>query len=172
MCKPAQPPEKDAIARQGRTVDFRNTVIVMTSNLGSDLIQEMTIADKPQADIRNEVMSVVGHHFRPEFINRIDETVIFDPLSQQQVRGIANIQLALLQQRLQDKDLAIELDEAVLDKLSEAGFDPVYGARPLRRTLQQLLENPLSQKLLAGDFMPGDTIKTSLDDLGHLVFTK
>ena len=155
---------------QGRTVDFRNTVIVMTSNLGSDIIQEMTLADKPQADIRNHVMSVVGQHFRPEFINRIDETVIFDPLSQEQVRGIANIQLDLLRQRLQDKDLTIEIDDVVLDKLSEAGFDPVYGARPLKRTLQQLLENPLSHKLLAGDYAPGDMIKVTLDDLGHLVF--
>jgi ATP-dependent Clp protease ATP-binding subunit ClpB len=157
---------------QGRTVDFRNTVIVMTSNLGSDLIQEMTATSKPQVEIHNEVMSVVGRHFRPEFINRIDETVVFDPLSKEQIRGIANIQLEQLRKRLAEKDLDIALDDAVMDKLSEAGFDPVYGARPLKRTIQQLLENPLSQRLLAGDFIAGDTIKVSLDDLEHLVFAK
>ena len=155
---------------QGRTVDFRNTVIVMTSNMGSDLIQEMTLASKPQADIHSQVMTVVGQHFRPEFINRIDETVIFDPLSQDQIRGIANIQLNILRSRLAEHDLELILDQQVMDKLSEAGFDPVYGARPLKRTIQQLLENPLSQKLLAGHFVPGDSISVSLDDLGHLLF--
>lgn len=157
---------------QGRTVDFRNTVIVMTSNLGSDHIQEMNAAEKPQSDIYDEVLSVVARHFRPEFINRIDEVVVFEPLSQEQIRGIAHIQLNLLRQRLAERDLSIELDDKVMDKLSEAGFDPVYGARPLKRAIQQLLENPLSQKLLAGDFVPGDTIRVSIDDLEHLYFSK
>ncbi len=155
---------------QGRTVDFRNTVIVMTSNLGSDVIQEMNGADKSQSDVHAGVMAVVSHHFRPEFINRIDEMVVFEPLSKEQIRGIASIQLNLLRERLAERDLNIELDDDVLDKLSEAGFDPVFGARPLKRTLQQLLENPLSQRLLAGDYMPGNTIHVSLDDLGHLYF--
>ncbi|MGH1485080.1 MAG: ATP-dependent chaperone ClpB [Cellvibrionaceae bacterium] len=157
---------------QGRTVDFRNTVIVMTSNMGSDLIQDMTLAGKSQADIHSQVMTAVGQHFRPEFINRIDETVIFDPLSQKQIRGIAAIQLDILRSRLAERDLGLELDQQVMDTLSEAGFDPVYGARPLKRTIQQLVENPLSQKLLAGDFIAGDKIKIALDDLGHLVFSK
>ncbi|MBX2808025.1 MAG: ATP-dependent chaperone ClpB [Cellvibrionaceae bacterium] len=157
---------------QGRTVDFRNTVIVMTSNLGSDVIQEMAIANKPQVDVQRAVMQVVARHFRPEFINRIDETVIFDPLSREQVRGIAEIQLALLGKRLQEKSLQLVLEDQVIDKITEAGFDPVYGARPLKRTLQQLVENPLSQKLLAGDFVSGDTIHVALDDLGHLWFSK
>ncbi|MFT6387570.1 MAG: ATP-dependent Clp protease ATP-binding subunit ClpB [Cellvibrionaceae bacterium] len=157
---------------QGRTVDFRNTVIVMTSNLGSDHIQEMTAANKPQKEVYDEVLSVVGRHFRPEFINRIDEVVVFEPLSQQQIRGIADIQLNLLRQRLAERDLSISLDDNVMDKLSEAGFDPIYGARPLKRAIQQSLENPLSQKLLAGDFVAGDMIKVSLDDFGHLFFSK
>jgi ATP-dependent Clp protease ATP-binding subunit ClpB len=132
----------------------------------------MTAASKPQSEIHNEVMSVVGRHFRPEFINRIDETVVFDPLSREQIRGIASIQLDQLRKRLAEKDLDMVLKDEVMDKLSEAGFDPIFGARPLKRTIQQLLENPLSQRLLSGDFVAGDTIKVSLDDLGHLVFQK
>jgi ATP-dependent Clp protease ATP-binding subunit ClpB len=157
---------------QGRTVDFRNTVIVMTSNLGSDVIQEMAMANKSQDDIRNEVMAVVGRHFRPEFINRIDEIVVFDPLNKDQIHSIAAIQIDHLRKRLAEKDLSMRLDESVMDKLSEAGFDPIYGARPLKRTIQQLVENPLSQKLLAGDFIPGDEIVVTVDDLGHLCFEK
>ncbi len=157
---------------QGRTVDFRNTVIVMTSNLGSDLIQEMTVANKSFAEMQREVLGVVGRHFRPEFINRIDESVIFDPLDQKQVRDIAYIQLELLKQRLTERDLRIELTDRAVNKLSEAGFDPVYGARPLKRVIQQLLENPLSQKILAQEFVAGDTIKVNSDDLGHLIFNK
>ena len=155
---------------QGRTVDFRNTVIVMTSNLGSDVIQEMTAIEKSQHDIHDEVMSIIGKHFRPEFINRIDEIVMFDPLSREQIRDIADIQLTLLSKRLSEQGLTLVLDDRVMDKLSEAGFDPAYGARPLKRTIQQLLENPLSQKLLAGDFIPSDKISVHLDDLGHLFF--
>ena len=146
---------------QGRTVDFRNTVIVMTSNLGSDLIQEMASSDDYEA-MKAAVMNVVGQHFRPEFINRVDETVVFHPLRRDQIRGIANIQLASLRDRLSERDLSIELSDAVLDHLAEAGFDPVYGARPLKRAIQQLVENPLAQAILAGEFGPGDTINAEL----------
>lgn len=148
---------------QGRTVDFRNTVIVMTSNLGSDLIQEMASSDDYEA-MKTAVMNVVGQHFRPEFINRVDETVVFHPLRRDQIRGIANIQLASLRDRLSERDLSIELSDAVLDHLAEAGFDPVYGARPLKRAIQQLVENPLAQAILAGEFGPGDTINAELDE--------
>ncbi len=155
---------------QGRTVDFRNTVIVMTSNLGSDVIQELTKSadfnseSARQESVKNAVMEIVGGHFRPEFINRIDEVVVFDPLAQSQIRGIANIQLEILQKRLAEQDLNLELSEAVMDKLVEAGFDPVYGARPLKRAIQQFIENPLAQQVLAGKFAPGETIQGSLVD--------
>jgi ATP-dependent Clp protease ATP-binding subunit ClpB len=150
---------------QGRTVDFRNTVIVMTSNLGSDLIQELAGEDNYEK-MKEAVLEVVGGHFRPEFINRIDETVVFHPLEQSQIRGIATIQLDLLRRRLTERELSISIDEAVLDKLAEIGFDPVYGARPLKRAIQQYLENPLAQEILQGKFMPGDTIKTGLAEDG------
>ncbi len=146
---------------QGRTVDFRNTVVVMTSNLGSDLIQEMAGEENYEA-MKAAVMGVVGTHFRPEFINRIDETVVFHPLGQEQIRGIAHIQLAGLHARLQERDLTLVIDDDLLDKLVEVGFDPVYGARPLKRAIQQQLENPLAQDLLAGKFPPGSTIHASL----------
>jgi ATP-dependent Clp protease ATP-binding subunit ClpB len=153
---------------QGRTVDFRNTVIVMTSNLGSDLIQEMAGDDNYEA-MKAAVMTVVGQHFRPEFINRVDETVVFHPLRRDQIRGIADIQLAGLRARLKERELGLDLSDAVLDHLAEAGFDPVYGARPLKRAIQQLVENPLAQKILAGEFAPGDTVRVTDDDSG-LVF--
>lgn len=147
---------------QGRTVDFRNTVIVMTSNLGSDLIQEMAGEDNYEA-MKAAVMTVVGTHFRPEFINRVDESVVFHPLAKEQIRGIAHIQLEGLLQRLKERELELEVDDALLDQLVEVGFDPVYGARPLKRAIQQQLENPLAQDILAGKFAPGDTIKASLE---------
>ncbi len=150
---------------QGRTVDFRNTVVIMTSNLGSDVIQEMsrsTATSDPEL-IKSAVLEVVGNHFRPEFINRIDEVVVFDPLSMNQIRGIADIQLQRLRKRLADRDLGIEIAEPVMEKLCAAGFDPVYGARPLKRAIQQLLENPLAQHVLAGKFYAGDTIRVGLD---------
>ncbi len=146
---------------QGRTVDFRNTVVVMTSNLGSDLIQEMAGEENYDA-MKAAVMNVVGSHFRPEFINRIDETVVFHPLARDQIRGIAAIQLRSLQQRLAERDLALELSPAFLDHLVAAGYDPVYGARPLKRAIQQQLENPLAQRILSGDFEPGQTIVVDL----------
>jgi len=146
---------------QGRTVDFKNTVIVMTSNLGSDLIQDMA-GDENYEEIKHAVLGVVGQHFRPEFINRIDETVVFHPLRQDQIRGIASIQLAGLRGRLAERELSLDLGEDVLDHLSQAGFDPIYGARPLKRAIQQLIENPLAQSILSGEFAPGATIKGSL----------
>jgi ATP-dependent Clp protease ATP-binding subunit ClpB len=147
---------------QGRTVDFRNTVVVMTSNLGSDLIQEMAGEENYNA-MKAAVMNVVGSHFRPEFINRIDETVVFHPLAQEQIRGIAEIQLGGLRQRLAERELGLELSPAFMDHLVAAGFDPVYGARPLKRAIQQQLENPLAQRILSGEFEPGQTVVVDLD---------
>lgn len=146
---------------QGRTVDFRNTVIVMTSNLGSPLIQEMT-GKVDYSDVKKAVMGVVTQHFRPEFINRVDEIVVFAPLDKKEIRRITDIQLHTLKERLKSQNLDLDISKAGLDKLSEAGYDPVYGARPLKRAIRQLLENPLSQDILAGKFMPGDTIKVDV----------
>jgi ATP-dependent Clp protease ATP-binding subunit ClpB len=146
---------------QGRTVDFKNTVIVMTSNLGSDVIQQY--ANKKQyTQMKNAVMEVVSSHFRPEFINRIDEVVVFHALDENQISGIAQIQLDRLRKRLEEKDLKLELDDKALKKLVDVGYDPVYGARPLKRAIQRLLENPLAQDILGGKFMPGSTIEVSV----------
>jgi ATP-dependent Clp protease ATP-binding subunit ClpB len=150
---------------QGRTVNFKNTVIVMTSNLGSQVIQEMS-GEQNYEKMKDKVMEIVGGHFRPEFINRVDETVVFHPLGQGQIRAIAGIQIAHLVQRLAERDIALEVSDAALDKLGKAGFDPVYGARPLKRAVQQQLENPLAQKLLAGEFGPGDTVVVDARDIG------
>ena len=147
---------------QGRTVDFRNTVIVMTSNLGSQQIQERAGDDDYDA-MKAAVMEVVGQHFRPEFINRVDESVVFHPLGREQIRSITAVQIEMLRKRLQEKDMDLSLSEAALDKLGEAGFDPVYGARPLRRVIQQQLENSLAQQLLQGDFLPGDVIEVDVE---------
>ncbi|MEE9357094.1 MAG: AAA family ATPase, partial [Sedimenticolaceae bacterium] len=154
---------------QGRTVNFRNTVIIMTSNLGSDLIQ--TLAGEERYDeMKQAVMEVVGNHFRPEFINRVDEMVVFHPLGREQIRAISEIQIRYLKQRLGGQDIGLELTDAALDLLGEAGFDPVYGARPLKRAIRQQLENPLAQEILAGKFGTGDVI--SVDVLGSgLVFS-
>jgi len=142
---------------QGRTVDFRNTVIVMTSNLGSDVIQ--TLAGEERYDeMKAAVMNVVGQHFRPEFINRVDEAVVFHPLGREQIRAITEIQIQYLHQRLAERDMGLEVSTGALDRLGEAGFDPVYGARPLKRAIQQQLENPLAQEILAGVFAAGDVI--------------
>ncbi|MCW8127506.1 ATP-dependent chaperone ClpB [Microbulbifer halophilus] len=156
---------------QGRTVDFRNTVVVMTSNLGSDLIQKYAgTRDSDELDteihyrqMKSAVMEVVGDHFRPEFINRIDEVVVFHPLAKSEVRSIAEIQLGLLGKRLADRDLKLDVSEEVLSKLADVGFDPVYGARPLKRAIQMWLENPLAQEVLAGKFAPGDTVHVELE---------
>lgn len=143
---------------QGRTVDFRNTVVIMTSNLGSQQIQEMSSSNDYDG-MKKVVMDIVSQHFRPEFINRVDETVVFHPLGKEQIREIATIQLHHLEQRLQDQDYTLKISDSAIDVLGEAGFDPVYGARPLKRAIQQYLENPLAQMLLRGDYMPGDTIE-------------
>ncbi len=143
---------------QGRTVDFRNTVVVMTSNLGSQMIQELA-GDENYEAMKNAVMEIVGQHFRPEFINRVDDVVVFHPLSREHIRRIVDIQLGYLHQRLADRDMRITLSDAARDKLADAGFDPVYGARPLKRAIQQRVENPLAQQILEGRFKPGDTIE-------------
>jgi len=143
---------------QGRTVDFRNTVVVMTSNLGSQQIQEMA-GEENYGAMKHAVMEIVAGHFRPEFINRVDEIVVFHPLDKAQIRAIAGIQFEFLRKRLRDRNIDLRLTEAALDKIGEAGFDPVYGARPLKRAIQQEIENSLAQQILAGKFMPGDVIE-------------
>jgi ATP-dependent Clp protease ATP-binding subunit ClpB len=148
---------------QGRTVDFRNTVIVMTSNMGSDVIQSMTGEDQYEA-MRAKVLDVVGTHFRPELLNRIDELVVFHPLSKEHVADIANIQLQRLRARLIERDLDMHLSDEAIRLLVEDGFDPVYGARPLKRAIQRNLENPLAQELLAGEYMPGQVIQVDVAD--------
>ena len=150
----------------GRTVDFRNTVVVMTSNLGSMQIQELMGDREAQ---RAAVMDAVGTHFRPEFINRIDELVIFEPLGTEQIAGIADIQLGRLRQRLTERDLRFELTPEALEKLVAEGYDPIYGARPLKRAIQRWIENPLAQQILSGEFAPGTTIQATLDE-GEIVF--
>lgn len=147
---------------QGRTVDFRNTVIVMTSNLGSQLIQEFSGEDYDT--MKQAVMEVVGQHFRPEFINRIDESVVFHALDAAQIEKIAGIQIAQIRRRLSEKDYQFNIDDAALDYIAKIGYDPVYGARPLKRALQQSLENPLAEAILAGRFVPGDTITVTKKD--------
>ncbi len=177
---------------QGRTVDFRNTVVVMTSNLGSDRIQDLandksfdtvsfdglkmdddsTRNENRYQAMKESVMEVVSGHFRPEFINRIDEVVVFHPLGKEQIRGIADIQLSLLHKRLHERDMRIVFSDAVLDELIDVGFDPAFGARPLKRAIQQVIENPLAQKILSGYFAPGDTIYVDLDAQDAIVFDK
>jgi len=155
---------------QGRTVDFRNTVIVMTSNLGSDLIQQKA-GEARYAEMKEAVMEVVRTAFRPEFINRLDEIVVFHPLMQEQIRAIARIQIEYLRKRLADHEMGLEVSDAALDQLGAVGFDPVYGARPLKRAIRQQLENPLAQEILAGRFGSADTIRVDLAGDG-LTFSK
>ncbi len=147
---------------QGRTVDFRNTIVVMTSNLGSDLIQNFSDDDDYQ-QMRNAVMEAVGMHFRPEVINRIDEVVVFHSLRKEQVAGIADIQLARLRKRLAERDLTLTLTRTAMDKLVDVGFEPIYGARPLKRAIQQWIENPLAQQILAGQYAPGAEIAVDVE---------
>ncbi|MCD9047446.1 ATP-dependent chaperone ClpB [Luteimonas sp. MHLX1A] len=166
---------------QGRTVDFRNTVIIMTSNLGSQMIQELAGeggagGDEGQSAIaytqmKAAVMGVVQAHFRPEFVNRLDDIIVFHPLQKAQIRRIARIQLRGLEQRLADRGLKLAISDAAFDLLGDVGFDPVYGARPLKRAVQQQLENPLAQKILAGEFTSGDTVRVDADG-GALVFAR
>jgi len=156
---------------QGRTVDFRNTVIVMTSNLGSHQIQELAGDDSPEAytQMKAAVMGVVQAHFRPEFINRLDDIVVFHPLTKPQIRQIARIQLRGLEKRLAERQLSLTISEKALDLLGNVGFDPVYGARPLKRAIQQQVENPLSRAILEGHFPPGATVSVDAEH-GQLAF--
>jgi len=160
----------------GRTVDFRNTVIVMTSNLGSDRIQEMmtetTMDENLYESVKSAVLENVVKHFSPEFVNRIDETVVFHPLQQQQIRSIADIQIQILNRRLADSELSILVSNEVMEHIAQVGYDPVYGARPLKRAIQNLIENPLAQQVLQGSYVPGDVIQLDLDGSKELVFTK
>lgn len=155
---------------QGRTVDFRNTVVIMTSNLGSDIIQER-FGTLDYAQMKQEVMNVVVHSFRPEFLNRIDETVVFHPLDAEHIKNIASIQIESLRKRLAEREFELELSDEALAFIARAGFDPVYGARPLKRALQQEVENPLAQKLLRGEFIPGKPIRVDCQD-AELVFAQ
>jgi ATP-dependent Clp protease ATP-binding subunit ClpB len=151
----------------GRTVDFRNTIVVMTSNLGSQQIQEMA-GEENYYRMRAAVMDIVSGHFRPEFINRIDEVVVFHPLEQEQIRRIADIQLNYLRKRLGERDIKLDVTDAALDRISESGFDPVYGARPLRRVIQQSIENPLAKEILEGKFGPDETVRVDVGDGGFV----
>lgn len=154
---------------QGRTVDFKNTVIIMTSNIGSDIIQ--SFGDDSQYDaMKAQVMNEVSHHFKPEFINRIDESVVFHPLLAEQIVKIAKIQIKSLAQRLLHQELDLHINEEALTLISHAGFDPIFGARPLKRAIQHGIENPLAQKILAGNFAKGSTITVSVND-GELIFS-
>jgi ATP-dependent Clp protease ATP-binding subunit ClpB len=155
---------------QGRTVDFRNAVVIMTSNLGSQVIQELS-GEANYDKMKEAVMQVVTQHFRPEFINRVDDIVVFHSLGREQIRAIVDIQLARLRQRLAERDITLRLDDDARDKIGEAGFDTVYGARPLKRAIQSQLENPLAQRILKGDFVPGDRVIVKLKR-EQLVFEK
>jgi ATP-dependent Clp protease ATP-binding subunit ClpB len=155
---------------QGRTVDFRNTVVIMTSNLGSQVIQELA-GEANYSKMKAAVMEIVQSHFRPEFINRIDDIVVFHPLGQEQIRAIVDIQLGYLRKRLLERDIELRLDDRARDSLGEAGYDPVYGARPLKRAIQQQIENPLAQQILQGAFGPGDRVLATTRN-GEIVFEK
>jgi ATP-dependent Clp protease ATP-binding subunit ClpB len=154
---------------QGRTVDFRNTVVVMTSNLGSHEIQRMS--GQPLGDIKDAVMVEVKNHFRPEFINRIDEIVVFHALGQDHVRRIAGIQLQRLAARLAERDMQLEVSEEALDEIAKVGFDPLFGARPLKRAIQSRIENPVAKLILEGKFGPNDVIPVDLKE-GQLSFER
>ena len=153
---------------QGRTVDFRNAVIVMTSNLGSDIIQQMTGVAEP-SEIKDAVMKVVQQNFRPELLNRLDDIVYFHPLGREHMRDIADLQLGLLRKRLAERELGLELEESAMQLLIETGYDPVYGARPLKRAIQRLLEDPLSLEILGGHYKPHAVIKVKAEG-GKMVF--
>jgi len=156
---------------QGRTVDFKNTVIVMTSNLGSQKIQQMTDAGDGEALIKIAVLAEVKSNFRPEFVNRIDEIVVFHPLGEEQIADIAKIQMKALEARLAKLEVRLSISDAALKAIAAAGFDPVYGARPLKRAIQQQIENPLAREILAGKFVPGDVVKVGATG-GEIGFSK
>jgi ATP-dependent Clp protease ATP-binding subunit ClpB len=160
---------------QGRTVDFKNTVIVMTSNLGSHKIQQMTDAGDGQALIKIAVLAEVKANFRPEFVNRIDEIVVFHPLGEAQIAEIAKIQMRALETRLAKLEIKLSVSDAALKAVAAAGFDPVYGARPLKRAIQQQIENPLAKEILAGTYAAGDTVQVGVSSGkggGEITFAK
>ena len=154
---------------QGRTVDFKNTVIIMTSNIGSDIIQELA-GDSQYEQMKMQVMNILGQHFKPEFINRVDESVVFHPLIAEQIKKIARIQIDALAERLIEQELNLTISEEALSLISAAGFDPIFGARPLKRAIQQGVENPLAQKILGNEFIKGSTIKVEVVE-GELTFS-
>jgi ATP-dependent Clp protease ATP-binding subunit ClpB len=154
----------------GRTVNFRNSVIVMTSNMGSEVIRELA-GEEHYSQMKQAVMEIVGRHFRPEFINRIDEVVVFHPLDRNQIHAIAKLQIGYLRERLQHRDMDLELTAAALDLLAETGFDPVFGARPLKRAIQQQIETPLARDIVADSFAPGDSVIVDARD-GKIVFLR
>ena len=154
---------------QGRTVDFRNTIVVMTSNLGSHIIQEKA-GEEQYKEMKAAVMEVVGQHFRPEFLNRLDEMVVFHPLSKTDIRQIANIQIEGFKKRLAANELALEITDKALDVLGNVGFDPVFGARPLKRAIRHQLEQPLAKEVLAGKFQTGQTVFVDANENSELIF--
>jgi ATP-dependent Clp protease ATP-binding subunit ClpB len=154
---------------QGRTVDFRNTVLIMTSNLGGQLIQDMS--SRPSEEVRDAVLAVLRDHFRPEFLNRVDEIIVFKSLTQEQLGAIVDIQLARLQKRLDERKITLVVTDAARKLLIERGWDPVYGARPLKRAIQRLVQDPLAMMLLGGKFGDGDTVEVEVKK-GELVFDK
>jgi ATP-dependent Clp protease ATP-binding subunit ClpB len=153
----------------GRTVDFRNTVLIMTSNLGGQLIQDM--ANRDFEDVRNAVLGVLREHFRPEFLNRIDEVIVFKQLTREQIKTIVDLQLTRLEKRLAERKVSLVVTDAAKDLLAERGWDPVYGARPLKRTIQRLVQDPLALRLLEGEFKEGDNVRVDAED-GELRFEK
>jgi ATP-dependent Clp protease ATP-binding subunit ClpB len=154
---------------QGRTVDFRNTVLIMTSNLGGQLIQDLS--NRPFEEVRDAVMAVLRDHFRPEFLNRVDDIIVFKALTQEQLGSIVDIQLRRLQKRLDERKISLVVTHAARKLLIERGWDPVYGARPLKRAIQRLVQDPLAMMLLEGKFSEGDTVEVDVKG-GELVFTK
>jgi ATP-dependent Clp protease ATP-binding subunit ClpB len=157
---------------KGRMVNFKNTVVIMTSNIASPIIQEMYQRGEPEEQVRSRVIDEVQHLFRPEFFNRIDEVIVFHPLSQEHIGRIISIQLERLRQLLEDRRLTLKLTPAALEQLGKEGYDPIYGARPIKRVLQQKIQNPLAMALLKGDFHEGDTIIVDVDATGACVFSR
>jgi ATP-dependent Clp protease ATP-binding subunit ClpB len=153
---------------QGRTVDFRNTIIVMTSNLGSHVIQEMS-GEERYDEMKSAVMEIVGEHFRPEFVNRVDDIIVFHPLEREQIRKIAELQIGIIADRLEDSGMTLDVTSEAAEFLANVGYDNVYGARPLKRAIQRYLENPLARQLLSESFRSGDTIVVEPSE-GKLVF--
>jgi ATP-dependent Clp protease ATP-binding subunit ClpB len=156
---------------QGRTVDFKNTVIIMTSNIGSQYILDLAGDDSKYDEMKARVLEALGHNFRPEFLNRIDDTIIFHSLKKDQLRSIVKIQIARLETRLADRKLSLKLADSALDFLTNVGYDPVYGARPLKRTIQKELETILAKGILRGDFKEGDTVFVEVQN-EHLAFSR